>query len=90
MNNITPEMKNTLEGINSRIPDAEEQTRELEDRMVAITTKGQNEETERAEDTLRDLWENIKCISIQIQGSYKNKTKSKIKKTALRKYFERL
>lgn len=68
MNNITPEMNNTLEGINSRIPDAEEQTRELEDRMAAITTKGQNEETERAEDTLRDLWNNTKCISIQIIG----------------------
>ena len=38
MNNIITEMKNTLEGINSKITDAEEQISELEDRMVEITT----------------------------------------------------
>ena len=37
MNNTTTEMKNTLEGINSRITEAEEQISELEDRMVDIT-----------------------------------------------------
>ena len=36
-------MKNTLEGINSRISEAEEQTSELEDKMVEITSEEQNE-----------------------------------------------
>ena len=35
------EIKNTLEGINSRIPEAEEQTSELEDKMVKITSEEQ-------------------------------------------------
>ena len=37
-------MKNTLEGINSRITEAEEWISELEDRMVEITAKEQNKE----------------------------------------------
>ena len=36
------EIKNTLEGINSRISEAEEQTSELEDKMVEITFEEQN------------------------------------------------
>ena len=35
-------MKNTLEGINSRITEAEGQINELEDRMVEITAKEKN------------------------------------------------
>ena len=34
MNNTITEMKNILEGINSRIPKAEERINDLEDRMV--------------------------------------------------------
>ena len=68
MNNVIPEMKNTLEGINSRITDAEEQGTELEDRKMEVTTKEQKKDTERTEVTLRDLWDNIKCINIQIIG----------------------
>ena len=37
MNDTICEMKNTLEGINSRINEAEEQRSELEDRFVKIT-----------------------------------------------------
>ena len=40
------EMNNTLEGINSRITEAEEWINDLEDRMVAITVAGQNIEKE--------------------------------------------
>ena len=36
------EIKNTLEGITSRIPEAEEQKSELDDRMVEITAEEQN------------------------------------------------
>ena len=50
-------MKNTLEGINSRINKAEERVSELEDRVVEITAKEQNKEKrmKRNEDILRDL-----------------------------------
>ena len=38
------EMKNTLEGINSRITETEEQINDLEDRMVEITATEQSTE----------------------------------------------
>ena len=41
-NTTITEIKNTLEGINSRIPEAEEQMSELEDKMVKITPEEQN------------------------------------------------
>ena len=37
MNNTITEIKNTLEGINSRIIEAEERRSEVEDRMLGIT-----------------------------------------------------
>ena len=37
-------MNNTLEGINSRITEAEEQINDMEDRMVEITATEQNRE----------------------------------------------
>ena len=37
MNNTITEMKNTLEGINSRITEAEEWISDLEDRKVEFT-----------------------------------------------------
>ena len=43
MNTIT-EIKNTLEGINSRITEAEEWINELEDKTVEITAREQNKE----------------------------------------------
>ena len=62
MNNTITEMKNTLERISSRITETEEQISELEDRMVEITAEEQNKEKrmKRNEDSLRDLWDNIK------------------------------
>ena len=41
MNNTIIEIKNTLEGTNSRITEAEEQINELEYRMVKITAEEQ-------------------------------------------------
>ena len=46
MNNTITEMKNTLEGINRRITEGEEQISDLEDRMVEITAMEQNKEKE--------------------------------------------
>ena len=62
INNTVTEIKNTLEGINSRIPEAKEEISELEDKIVEITSEEQNKvkRMKRAEDSLRDLWDNIK------------------------------
>ena len=59
------EIKNTLEGISSRISE-EERISELEDKMVEITPEEQNkvQRMKRTEDSLRDLWDNIKCTNI--------------------------
>ena len=70
MNNTITEMKNTLEGINSRITEVEKQISDLEDRMEEFTATEQNKEKrmKRNEDSLRDLWDNIKCTNISIIG----------------------
>ena len=41
-NNTITEIKNTLEGINSRISEAEEWISKLKDKMVEITSEEQN------------------------------------------------
>ena len=70
MNNQINEIKNSLEGINSRITEAEERISDLEDKIVEITTAEQNKQKrmKRIEDSLRDLWDNIKCTNIYIIG----------------------
>ena len=57
MNNTVNEIKNSLEGINSRITEAEERISDLEDKIVEITTTEQKKEKrmKRIEDNLRDL-----------------------------------
>ena len=74
-NNTIAEIKNILEGINSRISEAEEWISELEDKMVEITSEEQNKvkRMKITEDSLRILWDNIKCISIWSKGSQKKK-----------------
>ena len=66
--NTITEIKNTLEGINSIISEAEEQISELENKMVEITSEEQNKfkRMKRTEDSLRDLWDNIKLTNIQV------------------------
>ena len=68
MNNTINEIKNTLEGINSRITEAEEWISDLQDKTVEITTSEQNKEKimKIIEESLRDLWNNIKCTNIRI------------------------
>ena len=71
-----------MDGIKSRITEAEEWISELEDRMVEITAEEQNKgkRMERIEDILRDLWDNIKH-TLKLQGSQRKKRQKK----ALRK-----
>ena len=68
MNNTINEIKNSLEGIKSRITEAEERITDLEDKIVEITTEEQNKEKSMKgiEDTLRDLWDNIKRSNVRI------------------------
>ena len=62
MNIIITKVKNTLEEINSRITEAEKQIGELEFRMVEVTAEEKNKGKgmKRVEDSLSDLWGNIK------------------------------
>ena len=80
-NNTIPEIKNTLEGIYSRISEAE-QISELEDKMVEITSEEQNKvkRMKRAEDNLRDLWDDIKLKNIRIIGVPEEEKKKGMKK----------
>ena len=71
MNNTINEIKNTLEGTNSRITEAEEdRISEVEDRMMEISKAERKKEQriKRNEDNLRDLWDNVKCPNIWIIG----------------------
>ena len=70
MNSTINEIKNALEGINSRITEAEEWISDLEDKIVEIITTEQNKEKrmKRIEHSLRDLWDNIKRKNIRIIG----------------------
>ena len=88
MNNTSTKIKNTLEGTNSRITETEEWISELEDRMVEITAKEQNKGKgmKRIEESLRELWDNIKCTNMQVIGVPEEEDKRK----ALRKFLKKL
>ena len=60
------EIRNILERTNSRVTETEGQIKELEDKMVEITEAENNKEKriKSNEDSLRDLWDNIKCNHI--------------------------
>ena len=88
-NNPVTEIKNILEGINNRISEAEEQISELEDKMVEITSEEQNKvkSRKRTEDSLRDLWDNIRYTNTQIIGVPEEEEKKKVyEKKFLRDY----
>ena len=88
MNNTINEIKNSLEGSNSRITEAEEWISDLEDKIVEITTTEQNKEKrmKRTETSLRDLWDNIKCTNIRIIEVQEEEEKKK----ASEKIFEEI
>ena len=79
MNNTINEINNSLEGINSRITEAEEQITDLEEKIVEITTAEHNKEKrmKRIENSLRDLWDNIKDTNIRILGVPEEEEKKK-------------
>ena len=81
MNNKINEIKKSLEGINSRITEAEERISDQEDKRVYKTTTEQNAEkrNKRIEDSLTDLWDNIKCTNIRNIGVPEEEEKKKKK-----------
>ena len=88
MNNAINEIKNTLEGTNSRIMEEEDMISEVEGRMVEINEaeKKKEKRIKRNEDNLRDFWDNVKRPNIGIiEESQKKKTKRKV----MRKYWRR-
>ena len=79
-NNTINEIENSLEGINSKITEVEERISDLEEKkMVEITTAEQDKEKrmKRTEDSLRDLWDNIKRANIRIIGVPEEEEKKK-------------
>ena len=70
MKNTILEMKNSLEGLKSRVEGTEERICELGERLEEITQGEQVKEKriKKSEDSLRDLWDNIKHTNIRVIG----------------------
>ena len=81
MNNAINEIKNTLEGTNSRVMEAEDRISEVEDKMVEINEAERKKEkrttTTKEKDNLRDLWDNVKHPNIRIIGVPEEEDKKK-------------
>ena len=70
MKNTIMEMKNSLEGLNFRVEDTEENISELDERLEEIIQAEQKKEKRirQNDNTLRELCGNIKCTNIRIIG----------------------
>ena len=79
MNNAINKIKNTLEGKNSRITEAEDKISEVEDRVVEINETERKREIriKRNKDNLRDLRDNVKHPNIRIIGVPEEEDKKK-------------
>ena len=82
LKNKQTEMSNILEAINSRITEAEEWISDLEDRTVETTATKQNigKRMKINEDSLRNLWDNIKLTNIFIIGVPEREERKDMKK----------
>jgi len=79
-------MNNTLEGIYSRITEAEEWINDLEDRMVETASATQEDIKKQWKEmkTDWDLWDSIKCTNIRFIGVSEGEERKD-----LRKYLKR-
>ena len=70
MKNTILKMRNSLEGLNSRVEEAEERISELDKRLEEITQAEQKREKRirQNENSVRELWDNIKHANIRIIG----------------------
>ena len=90
MNNAINKIKNTLEGTNSRIMEAEDRISEVEDRMVEINESETKIEKRIKwnENNLRDLQDNVKCSNIRIIGVPEEEDKKKDHEKTLEEIIE--
>ena len=79
-------MKNTLEGINSRLDEAEDQISNLEDK-IAKKTSIENSKNKKKfnEASLRDLWDSIKSNNTSIIRVARRRRENKGLRTCLKK-----
>uniref|UniRef100_A0A8D1WUF3 LINE-1 retrotransposable element ORF1 protein n=1 Tax=Sus scrofa TaxID=9823 RepID=A0A8D1WUF3_PIG len=79
MQNTITEIKNSLKAANSRIQQAEERISGAEDRLEEITNVEQKREKrlKRNEESLRELWDNVKRTNIHITGVPEGEEKEK-------------
>ena len=79
MYNAINEIKNTLEAINTRITETEHRIHEVEDRMIEKneTELKKGKWIKRNEANIRDLWDNVKRLNIQIIGVPEEEEKKK-------------
>ena len=79
LNKTINKIKNSLEGNSSRTTETKIWISDLKDKMVEITTAEQNKEKrmKRIDDSLRDLWDNIKRNNIRIIGVPEEEEKKK-------------
>ena len=82
MQNTIAEIKNSLVATNSRIWEAEERISKVEDRLVEITEEEQKREKrlKRNEDSLGELWENVKHTNTHIIGVPEGEERERDKK----------
>ena len=87
MNIAMNEIKNTLEGANSRIMEAENRISEVEGRLVEINEAERKKEKriKRNEDNLRELWDNKMHQHLHYRGLRRRE-----KRMNSRKYLKRL
>ena len=66
MNNTINEIKNTLEGTNSRITKTEDRISKVEGGVIEINEAERKKEKriKRNEDNFRDLWDNIRIVGV--------------------------
>ena len=62
------ELKNAIEGFKNRLDDAEEQIRDLGDKSEELFQIGKKQRTIKSEDTLKELFGNIKWNKICVLG----------------------
>ena len=79
MSNTITEMKNTLEGINNRITEAEERISDLGDKMVEISAKEQNKEKrkKRIEDNLETSGTKLNAPIFELSGPRRRREKER-------------
>ena len=87
------EIKNNLQGINSRVNEAENQISMIWNIKEQKTKQKKNNQSEQQEekripkneDSISSLWDNFKCTNICIMGCWKEKRESKTLETYMEK-----